>query len=271
MGSVGDTFAIIDAHNHVGDLSSMAGSGAPPDPDFELARRLRTLDARGVDQAIVIASHFYLRPDGIQDTQRINDQIAAYRGLRPDRFPAAVGIVEPVYGERGLAEIDRCKNELGLAGISFHTRFQGVSIDSEWVRRYLRRMEELELVPFIHCFGESSEEALWQIDTVADEFPTLKILVLDAFSTGLQGRFLPTVAKRHENLLFDTATFRSMHYIDLAIREVGASRFVYGSDLYSWPHDERVMDPLPLILASDFDDEQKTAILGTNLAALLRL
>jgi hypothetical protein len=32
-----------------------------------------------------------------------------------------------------LDEIERCRDELGLAGISFHTRFEGVSFDSRWI------------------------------------------------------------------------------------------------------------------------------------------
>ena len=64
-----------------------------------------------VDQAIVIPSHAYLRPDGIADTRRVNDHIAAYREHDPKRFPAALGIVEPLYGARGLEEIDRLADE----------------------------------------------------------------------------------------------------------------------------------------------------------------
>jgi hypothetical protein len=50
-----------------------------------------------------------------------------------------------------LSEIDRVHDELGLAGISFHTRFQGVSLDSRWIVRAVGRLVELDMVPVVHA------------------------------------------------------------------------------------------------------------------------
>jgi predicted TIM-barrel fold metal-dependent hydrolase len=130
-GSHAASYDILDMHTHLNDASTLTAQQL----DSELDRRLAALDARGVRQAVIAADHRYLRPDGIKDTRRVNDRIAAYRDALPERFPAAVGIVEPLYGERGLDEIVRCKEALGLVGLSFHTRFQGVSADNIWVRR----------------------------------------------------------------------------------------------------------------------------------------
>ena len=88
--------------------------------------RLDTMDRNGVDAAIVIPGHSYLRPEGLADTRRVNDGIAAYRDSAPTRFTAALGIVEPIYGRAGDAELRRIKQELGFVGVSLHTRFQGV-------------------------------------------------------------------------------------------------------------------------------------------------
>jgi|SRR5579859_1044117 len=267
-------FSILDIHNHVGEILAHGDSDShspPADPvAHELESRLATLDSRGVQQAVIIGGHVYMRPDGLLDTQRLNDRVAAYRDRRPDRFPAAVGIVEPVYGERGLDEIDRCKGELGLAGLSFHGRFQGIPTDSTWVRKYLERMAEVGLIPFIHCTGDSPEEQLWQLDVLAADFPTLQIVVLDAFSTASQSLSVPHVAARRSNLLFDTAIPCYVHNILQAIRVVGAHRILYGSNLYSWPADW-IPDPLPELLASAIAEEEKVAVLGGNARALLGL
>ena len=37
------------------------------------------LDARGVAQAVMLACHDYLRPDGIADNRRVNDRLALLR------------------------------------------------------------------------------------------------------------------------------------------------------------------------------------------------
>jgi predicted TIM-barrel fold metal-dependent hydrolase len=150
-------------------------SSTPPtaEPDtVELAQRLRVMDEGGVRQALVIPGHGYLRPSGLADTRRVNNEIAAYRDRTPDRFPVACGIVEPRDGPQGLAEIDRIAFELGLVAISFHTRFQGVSVDSQWVLRYLERMGEVGLLPVVHAMDDTPEESLWKLASIARAFPT---------------------------------------------------------------------------------------------------
>lgn len=267
---------VIDAHNHVGGLASW-GIGDPDRAHEDLAVdvevRCQLLDERGVDQAVVIASHDYLRPDGIADNRRVNDAIAAYRDARTDRFPAAVGIVEPLNGERGLEELDRCKHELGLAGISFHTRSQGVPVDGPWVRRYLERMGELGLVPFLHSIGESSSEALWKIDVVAGALPDLPIVVLDVLSTLEQSLQVGHVAARRSNLHFDTALTHGMGFVRMLLDAAGPGRVLYGSDLYSTRTGIHLQlnDCLPDLLAAGLDPEDEAAVVGGNVARLLGL
>lgn len=264
-------YHVIDVHNHIGALIG-TGLGTDGDVEAALAARAEVLAARGVDQAIVIASHDYLRPDGIADNRRVNDRIAAWRGHRPELFPAAVGIVEPLNGERGLSEIDRCKTELDLVGISFHTRLQGVSLDSAWVRRYLQRMGEVGLVPFLHSIGESSAEALWKIDVLAGDFPDLPMIVLDAFSTFEQSLFLPHVADRRPNLVFDTALTHGVGFVLNVIARVGADRVLYGSDLYSTGSGVPALtDVLADLVGSPLSAGDKASVLGGNAIRILGL
>jgi predicted TIM-barrel fold metal-dependent hydrolase len=165
-------FDVFDVHHHVGRAFDALG-GALDDADaadaadaaeqarIELADRLRIMDEGGVRQALVIPGHGYLRPNGIADTRAVNDEIAAYRDATPARFPVACGIVEPRDGAASFGEIDRVTDELGLVALSFHTRFQGVSMDSQWILRYLERMGERGLVPIMHAMDDTPEEALW--------------------------------------------------------------------------------------------------------------
>src|SRR3954471_9904407 len=131
-------YDVFDVHHHVGRAFDALGGELDSRDDgreefaaFELADRLRIMDEGGVRQALVIPGHGYLRPNGLADTMRVNDEIAAYRDRTPDRFPVACGVVEPAYGPTSFAELERVRKELGLVAISFHTRFQGVSVDSQ--------------------------------------------------------------------------------------------------------------------------------------------
>src|SRR4029453_1367660 len=124
-------FDVFDVHHHVGRAFDALGgelddgaSDVAAIARRELTERLRIMDEGGVRQALVIPGHGYLRPNGVADTRRVNNEIAAYRDAMPDRFPAACGIVEPRDGPHAFAEIERAKCDLGLVALSFHTRFQ---------------------------------------------------------------------------------------------------------------------------------------------------
>jgi len=112
-------FEILDVHHHVGNAFRALGGAVDSAPELgeaefekiELASRLEIMDRSSVQQALVIPGHGYHRTNGIADTRAENDAIARYRDRTPDRFPGAIGIVEPRDGPASLAEIDRCKNE----------------------------------------------------------------------------------------------------------------------------------------------------------------
>src|SRR5436190_9765719 len=215
-------YDVFDVHHHVGRAfdalgGELADEQAALGHDFarvELEDRLRIMDEGGVHQALVIPGHGYLRPNGIADTRRVNDEIAAYRDATPERFPAACGIVEPRDGPAALAEIDRVKDDLGLVAISFHTRFQGVSMDSQWIVRYLERMRDVGLVPLVHAMDDTPEEALWKLASIARRLPDLTIVALDPFSRFEATRQCFHVAEIAPNVVFDTSLSYNFDFIE---------------------------------------------------------
>jgi len=269
-------FDVFDVHHHVGrafdalggELDDGAGDVAAL-TRRELTERLRIMDEGGVSQALVIPGHGYLRPNGLADTRRVNDEIAAYRDATPARFPVACGIVEPRDGPRAFDEIERVRSELGLAAISFHTRFQGVSVDSRWVLRYLDRMGELGLVPIIHAMDDTPEEALWKLASIARSLPDLTILALDAFSSYEATRQCFFLADVATNIVFDTSLSYNFDFIEEFAMRFGSERIVFGTDLYSWPAGRRVSHLLPQILGCGLSRDDKAGILGGNARRLL--
>jgi predicted TIM-barrel fold metal-dependent hydrolase len=264
-------FDVFDVHHHVGrafdalggELDDAAGDAAELGR-VELAERLRIMDEGGIRRALVIPGHGYLRPNGIADTRRVNDEIAAYRDATPDRFPVACGVVEPRDGPHALDEIERIRSELGLVAISFHTRFQGVSMDSRWIFRYLERMGELGLVPIIHAMDDTPEESLWKLASVARSFPGLMILALDAFSSYEATRQCFFVADVAPNVVFDTSLSYNFDFIEEFAVRFGPERVLFGTDLYSWPVGRRVSHLLRQIVECELSHDAKAAILGGN-------
>lgn len=260
---------IFDCHHHVGDVRSFmpltGDEDAPTDGAAlaaERAARIAIMDAGGVAQAAVIPGHAYPRAHGIADTRELNDRIAAYRDARPDRFPVAIGVVEPTFEEHGLPEVDRCAGELGLVGISFHARFQGVSMDSPWVLRLVERMGAVGLVPVLHALTESSDEALWKTAAVARAFPDLPMLVLDAFASFEGTREAFTVAERCPNLVFDTSLAYNFDSLEHFAHTFGADRVAFGTDLYSPPLGRRISHLIPQIRASSLSAADLALVLG---------
>jgi len=265
-------FDVLDVHHHVGNAFSALGGSLDnaegmTEEDYlakEIDSRLEIMDRGGVTQAIVIPGHGYERSRGIVDTRAENDAIAAYRDRRLDRFPAAVGIVEPRDGAVSLAELDRAKHELGLVGISFHTRFQGVSLDSQWILKYCERMGELGLVPVLHAMDETPEEALWKLAVLARALPDVPMLALDAFGSYEATRQCFFLAEVAPNLIFDTSLSYNFDFIEDFAKRFGADRVVFGTDLYSYPVGRRISHILSQILESSLGAAEKSAILSGN-------
>jgi predicted TIM-barrel fold metal-dependent hydrolase len=265
---------VLDVHHHVGDATAalaMPGIGSAAGASDEVRIRLETMDRNGVDAAVVIPGHSYLRPEGLADTRRVNDAIAAYRDAHPDRFVAALGIVEPLYGRAGDAELHRRRDELGLVGVSIHTRFQGVSTDSPLVLAQIAVMAELGLVPFVHCVAEASEEALWRVQVVAKAFPDLPLVVLDCFSSHEQGSHALHAAEASPNLIFDTSLAYTVDPILRLIERYGPDRVVFGTDLYSHPLGYARSTVLAQLAESGLAPEALRAVLAGNAQRLLGL
>jgi predicted TIM-barrel fold metal-dependent hydrolase len=269
-----DGFRVLDVHHHVGDATvalAMPGMGDAATAPDEMQLRLDTMDRNGVDAAIVIPGHSYLRPQGLDDTRRVNDGIAVYRDAHPDRFAGALGIVEPLYGRAGDVELHRIKHELGLLGVSIHTRFQGVSTDSPLVLAQIDVMAGLGLVPFVHSVAEASEEALWRVQVLARAFPDLPIVVLDCFSSHEQATHALHAADAIPNVVFDTSLAYTIDPVLRMIDRYGVDRVIFGTDLYSHPLGYQRSYVLAQFLESGLPAEVLQRVLAGNAERLLGL
>src|SRR5207237_9791784 len=93
------------------------------------------MEANGVTHSAILAATGYIQADGIKDTMRANDTVAAYRRRDPQRFPVACGIVEPLHGGRSPGELARMKHKLRLDGVASPNPSQRVEVDHAQIRR----------------------------------------------------------------------------------------------------------------------------------------
>ena len=194
-----------------------------------------------------------------------------------DAFTALGGDLDP-RGGMSAAEYDRVELEsrlgimdAGLAGISFHTRFQGVSLDSRWITAAVERLAGRGTVPIVHAMDETPEESLWKLAALARAVPDTPILTLDPFCSFEATRQCFFLAELAPNIIFDTSLSYNFDFIEDFVRRFGAERVAFGTDLYSWPVGKRVSHLLAQIVESKLAHRDKALILGGNARTLFGL
>ena len=262
---------IFDIHHHLGSLTGGSLQEEPGWQDRDYSNRVRIMEANGVTHSAILAATGYIQADGIKDTMRSNDTVAAYRKRDPKRFPVACGTVEPLHGARSLGELERIKHELQMEGVVWHNRFQGVAVDHQLMRPLLKKVSELRLVPLVHTNAESNLEAVWRLERLALEFPELTFVAMDALTTNTNSQLALDIAKRTPNILFDTAHVRGAGYVRQFVEAVGSHRLVFGSLFYSYPASYEHCATLEEVKAAKIGDEDKANILSLNVKQLFRL
>lgn len=227
---------VLDMHHHVGALNlGVSGESAGEDQRNPQHVHLETLARFGFDAAAVMPGLQYERPHGIVNTREVNNAIAAYRDAAPDRFPLAMGTVEPLHGSAVCREeVERIATELRLDGIVWHTRYQGVALSDRRMHELVDMATAHGLPCLLHLFSESLLEAPWMLGELAAAHPDATLVVLDGFSSATQAQYVMDLAQRYPQLVFDTAiVFPLLRVLDRFVATHGSERLLFGTDSYS--------------------------------------
>jgi predicted TIM-barrel fold metal-dependent hydrolase len=262
---------VFDIHHHLGALiggSLQEGEGWM---DEDYGTRVAMMEENGVDFAAILAATGYIQADGIADTRRSNDTVAEYRRRDSKRFPVAVGIVEPLHGARSLGELERIKHELKLEGVVWHNRFQGVAVDHPLMPPLLKKVSDLGLVPFVHTNAESNMEAAWRLERLAQQFPELTFVALDALAGLAHGQMALEIAKRTPNVIWDTSGAHHAGFLRRFVEEAGSDKLVLGSLYYSSPPSYTKNHALALLLEAGLQPPDLENVLVGNVRRLFKL
>ena len=266
---------ILDAHQHLGviadfvkgDAREASSEGAE---QVEHRTRVESMDRSEIDRAIIGPSYGYLMPGGVADTRKLNDSLAAFRDSDPQRFPFAVGAIEPRQGEAALEEVRRIRSELGMVGVMWHNRLQGCYVDSPWMRRCVREAVDVGLVPFVHSHHGSLLESPWRVERLAQEFPQTTFVVIDGLAGFEETELFYDIVARRDNLVFDTGMWSGgSGKVKAAAREMGIGRLVFGSGLYSHPMGFRRTQTVEAVQESRLTDEEQARLFALNLYEIL--
>jgi aminocarboxymuconate-semialdehyde decarboxylase len=273
--------------------------------------RLRVMDQQGVDmQALSINGFWWYAADrdlARRIVQSQNEGLARWVALHPDRF-VAMASVALQHPDLAAEQLEDATKRLGLRGVSIGGHVNGDDLSLPKYDPFWAKAAELGALVFMHpggaenivrdgalrgrgdlgnIIGNPLETTYFLsrliFDGTLDRFPALRVCAAHA------GGYLPSYLGRSEaackvrgnancanakspreyfrrELLIDTMIFSEEGLRHLAA-EVGVSQIVYGTDVpYNWPV------TVDLILEASFlSDADKEAILGGNLATLLRI
>jgi len=251
----------IDVHAHL-------GKGLPDSPlNATIENVIKVMDENQIDKAIPSPIPGYEIPEGINSTRAINNYIAKSVKEYPERFPCGFGTVELRHGEKVLEEVDRVLNVLKLKGLSWHHMYHGIPINYPLMFPVLEKLAKKRAIAFIHTAPEDLEAPV-RLEILAESFPEVTFINAHPAISSAQLLASTRATKRLDNIFLDTClVHHNARYLEWLIREAGADRVMFGSDLGYY---DASID-LIMLIAAKISDEEREMILWKNAAKVFNL
>ncbi|MBM3890216.1 MAG: amidohydrolase [Verrucomicrobia bacterium] len=251
-------FEIWDVHTHL--------SGVPGDtPETRLGKLLQYADRMGIARLCVFLgmTHHY-DPSPEQLRQENDDVLRAVRRF-PDR---AFGFVylSPKHTQVSLDELNRCVRDGPMVGVKL---WVALHCNDPQLDPLVARATELKAPVLQHCWlkitgnlpGESTPMDLAEL---AARHP--KATLICAHTGGDWERGIRAI-RPHPNVYADIdGGDPTAGYTEMAVRELGAERVLYGSDAGG----RSFASQLAKVFGADIPDSAKRLILAGNLKRILQ-
>jgi len=258
---------VFDIHAHLDPPAENFSDFGPPEEVIakDYSQRVKYLDRNGIEQSVLTTGFTYRRTEGIVNTRKMNDLVAAYVAKHSDRFPVGIGTVQLSDGEASLVELERMAKDLKFKGVIWHHGYTGFNIDHPFMRPILRQARDMKLIPFIHC-RQPEHEALWRLEVLAEEFPDMTFVALDTFTTGEDREHAAQILARRKNILCDTGAcvYNGERTIETFVKRFGAERLLAGGDGGATLN-------LQVVRNANLTPQEKQMVLSGNARKLLNL
>ena len=248
---------IWDLHVH---LSGVPGAT----PAERLAQLVAIADRMGIERLCVYMGIPWSRDPKPETFRKENDQVLEAIAKLPDRTFGFV-YLNPKHVEESLAELDRCVARGPMVGVKLWVAHRCNAAELDPI---IKRAGELQAVIFQHTWlkvagndpGESTPDDLVQL---AARHPTPPIIC--GHTGGDWERGIRAI-RASKNLYADLAGSDPVAgYTEMAVRELGAERVIYGSDAGG----RSFASQLGKVLGAQIPNAAKQLILSGNLRRLL--
>ena len=247
-------FRIWDIHSHL--------HNAPGDTTEQRIEFLvRLMDRQGIERLILSqGTSDPLHPSPEQLRQQ-NDRVMAAARRFPDRVWGSV-YLSPSYPEFSLQEFDRCVRNgpmIGVGELEVDKRCNSPELDA-----FVDRAAALQAPILQHCWlktggnepGESSPDDLVEL---ARRHPNASFIC--AHTGGNWERGIRMIRGTKNICAGIAGSDPTSGFVEMAVRELGAERVVYGSDVGG----RSFASQLSKVMGADVPDSAKALILGGNL------
>jgi uncharacterized protein len=240
---------ILDCHVHVGKNMYL-------NINAKIEELLAVADKAGIEKLFCteLTALFY-------DMREGNKLLGAELKMYPDRLIGYATISSPYFAEQAVDEIRRCYFDYGMRGIKVYS-VAPVRLNPWIMEDILALSAEYKLPMLAHITPAECDE-------LARANPSAIIVMahMGCFpDAGGDWRLAIEVARRHRNVWLDTTSSTyDCGMLEMAVRRLGADRILFGSDM-------PLLDPfagIEKVRSSVLTDEEKSLILGGNLARLL--
>jgi uncharacterized protein len=248
---------IWDLHCHI---SGVAGRT----PDERMAQLIKYADRMGIERLCVYMGMNWAQDPSADDLRRQNDDVLQALSHWHDR---AFGFVylSPNHVEASLAELDRCVRDGPMVGVKLWVakRCNDPAIDP-----IIRRAAELKAVIFQHTWLKSDgnfpgESTPMDLAELARRHPNVPLI---CGHTGGNWEIGIRSIRSLKNVYADTAGSDPTNgFIEMAVRELGADRIIYGSDTGG----RSFASQLAKVQGAEIPESAKRQIFGENLKHLL--
>ncbi len=233
-------------------------------PEERMAQLMVYADRMGIERLVVYMGWPIIEDPAPDELRRQNDQVLRALTHWHDRA-FGFAYVSPLHVETSLAEIERCIANGPMVGIKL---WVAARCADEQIDPIIRRCGELQAAIYQHTWakvggnlpGESTPDDLVQLAARHPKTP-----IICGHTGGDWERGIRTV-RAAPNVSIDTAgSDPTAGFIEMAVRELGAERIIYGSDIGG----RSFASQLAKVQGADVPEAAKRLILGGNLRRML--
>jgi predicted TIM-barrel fold metal-dependent hydrolase len=251
-----DNPIIWDNHCH------LTGEGRTPEE--KLGVLVRHAQRMGIDRLMVHMGYPHARNPSPSELRRQNDQVLQAIAKYPDR---AFGFVylSGEHPDASVRELDRCVKDGPMLGVKLWVARRCSAPEFDPIAA---RAAELKVPVIQHCWmkvsgNELGESMPQDLAELARRHPKTTFICVHSGGDWLLGL---RAIRGTPNVLAETAGSNpTTGFVEMAVRELGAERIVYGSDVPG----RSFASQLAKVMGADVPDSAKRLILGENLRRIL--